>query len=506
VIEDSFEDLYEHAPCGYLSTRPDGTIVRVNGTFSGWTGHRAEDLVGRRRFADLLTAGGRIFYETHFAPLLRMQGEVREIALEVVCADGRRLPVLVNAVLHTDDEGRPAVVRTTVLDARDRRRYERELMSARRREQEARERTERLQRLTARLAAAVDARGVAEALVDELVAAVGTAGAGVAAVGGERRFTEVLARRGDAGRDPAVVPEGPWFADDGKRAVLPLTAQDQVLAVAWVDLPGSPELAEDTRGLIVAFAAQAAQALERARLHDQARRVAVTLQRSLLEHAQLPDPRVAVATRYRAAVEGLEVGGDWYDAFAVDGDTIAIVVGDVVGRGIEAASAMGQLRSATRALAPLHLGPAGVLERLNAFAERLEAAQLATLAYAEVGLDTGMVSFAVAGHPPPIAVQPASAPSVLWGGRTPPLTTYIEARPRHSEEVELAHGARLVLYTDGLVERADQPLDEGIDRLVAELDSRRESPLERLVDGVTDAMLGGAPSGDDVCLLCLERA
>jgi PAS domain S-box-containing protein len=505
VIEESFEDLYEHAPCGYLSTRPDGTIVRVNGTFTGWTGHRAENLVGRRRFADLLTAGGQIFHETHFAPLLRMQGEVREIALEVVCADGRRLPVLVNAVLHTDDEGRPAVIRTTVLDARDRRRYERELMSARRREQEARERTERLQRLTARLAAAVDPRGAAEALVDELVAAVGTARAGVAAVDREGGPVEVLARRG-AADDPPVVPAGAWFADDGTRAVVPLVVQGQPLGVAWVDLPETSGLTEDTRGLIVAFAAQAAQALERARLHDQTRRVAVTLQRSLLEHDPLPDPRVAVATRYRPAVEGLEVGGDWYDAFAIDGDTIAIAVGDVVGRGIDAASAMGQLRSATRALAPLHLGPAGVLERLNAFAERLEAAQLATLAYAEVALDTGSVSFAVAGHPPPIAVQPATAPSVLWGARTPPLTTYIEARPRHSEQLELAHGARLVLYTDGLVERADQPIDEGIDRLVAELDARREAPLESLADGVTDAMLGGAAGGDDVCLLCLQRA
>jgi PAS domain S-box-containing protein len=506
VIEESFEDLYEHAPCAYLSTLPDGTIVRVNGTFTGWTGHRAEDLIGKRRFADLLTAGGRIFYETHFVPLLRMHGEVREIALEMVCADGRRWPVLVNAVLHTDDEGRPAVVRTTMLDARDRQRYERELMGARRREQEARAQTERLQRLTARLAGAVDAHGVAEALVDELMAAIPTGGAGVAVVGRDRRSVEVLAQRGEADDDPPPIPRAPQFAHDAGRAVLPLAVHSQVLGVAWVDLTGTSELGEDIRALLVAFAAQAALALERVRLHDQTRRVAVTFQRSLLEHDPLPDPRVAVATRYLPAVEGLEVGGDWYDAFAIDRDVIALAVGDVVGRGIEAATAMGQLRSAIRALAPLQLGPAGLLERLNEFAERLEAAELATLVYAEVALDTGTVIFAVAGHPPPIVVQPATPPHVLWGARTTPLITYITAPPRHSEVLELAPGARLVLYTDGLVERADQPLDEGIDRLVRELEARREASLEALVHGLTESMLDAAPGGDDVCLLCFEFA
>ena len=95
--DESAEDLYENAPCGYLSTDPDGLIVRVNATFLRWTGHRREELVGRRRFAELLTGGGRIYHETHYAPLLRMQGSVREIALDIVRADGTRLPVLVNS-------------------------------------------------------------------------------------------------------------------------------------------------------------------------------------------------------------------------------------------------------------------------------------------------------------------------------------------------------------------------------------------------------------------------
>ena len=139
LFEENIEDLYDNAPCGYLSSLPGGLIVKVNQTFLSWTGYRREDLVGRRRFQDLLTAGGRIFHETHYAPLLRMQGAVREIAVDVVCADGRRLPALINSVLKKDEEGTPLLVRTTVFNATDRKEYERELLRERQRaEQEAR--------------------------------------------------------------------------------------------------------------------------------------------------------------------------------------------------------------------------------------------------------------------------------------------------------------------------------------------------------------------------------
>ena len=136
-IEESAEELYDGAPCGYLSTRPDGTIVRVNQTLLNWTGYTRDELVGRRRFADLLTPGGRIYHETHYAPLLRMQRAVREIALEVVRADGGRIPVLVNSVMMLDEAGRPRVVRTTVFDATERKEYERELLRARQRAEHA---------------------------------------------------------------------------------------------------------------------------------------------------------------------------------------------------------------------------------------------------------------------------------------------------------------------------------------------------------------------------------
>lgn len=146
LLEDSPEDLYEHAPCGYLSTLLDGTIAKINMTLLDWLGYAREDLVGRKAFSDLLTVGGRLYHETHFGPLLQMQGELSGVALELRTADGRRLPVLVTSTVKTGSDGQPLLIRTTVFDARDRRSYETELLRAR---QEAEREREELKRLNA---------------------------------------------------------------------------------------------------------------------------------------------------------------------------------------------------------------------------------------------------------------------------------------------------------------------------------------------------------------------
>ncbi|MEU8137444.1 SpoIIE family protein phosphatase [Streptodolium elevatio] len=148
LLEDSAEDLYENAPCGYLSTLLDGQIAKVNATLLDWLGYERRDLVGRKSFSDLLTVGGRIYHETHFAPLLRMQGEISGIALEFRTADGNRLPVLVTSTVKTGADGTPLLIRTTVFDARDRRTYEQELLRAR---DEAERERERLAALNATL-------------------------------------------------------------------------------------------------------------------------------------------------------------------------------------------------------------------------------------------------------------------------------------------------------------------------------------------------------------------
>jgi sigma-B regulation protein RsbU (phosphoserine phosphatase) len=144
LLEDSAEDLYENAPCGYLSTLLDGQIAKINGTLLSWLGYTRDELVERRRFSDLLTVGGKLYHETHFAPLLAMQGHIGGVALELKTASGARLPVLVNSVVRTSQAGKPLLIRTTIFDARDRRAYEQELLRTRREAEHERERLQLL--------------------------------------------------------------------------------------------------------------------------------------------------------------------------------------------------------------------------------------------------------------------------------------------------------------------------------------------------------------------------
>jgi sigma-B regulation protein RsbU (phosphoserine phosphatase) len=137
LADDDPAELYDNAPCGYLSTLPDGTIIKANATFLAWIGYDRDALIGRRRFQDLLAIGDRIFYQTHAAPMLLMQGMLREIAVQVISASGSRLPMLMNALLKRGEDGQPLVVRTVVFDASERLAYERELMTARRRAEES---------------------------------------------------------------------------------------------------------------------------------------------------------------------------------------------------------------------------------------------------------------------------------------------------------------------------------------------------------------------------------
>src|SRR5690242_14331701 len=119
-IEEDLQGLYENAPCGYLSLRPDGRIAKVNQTLCRWTGYSSEELIGKH-LLDLLNIAGRIFYETHFAPLLRMQGFFNEVALDFVKKDGAPFPTLVNATERKAADGNPEFIRLTIFNATDRR-------------------------------------------------------------------------------------------------------------------------------------------------------------------------------------------------------------------------------------------------------------------------------------------------------------------------------------------------------------------------------------------------
>ena len=125
-----FEDMIQNAPCGYVSLSPGGRIEHANRTFLGWTSHASEQLIGKR-FSDVLTMAGRIYYETHIAPLLRIQGTFEEFAIDVLRADGQPLQMIANAAERRDAEGKPLAIRLALIRATDRRRYEKELLGAR---------------------------------------------------------------------------------------------------------------------------------------------------------------------------------------------------------------------------------------------------------------------------------------------------------------------------------------------------------------------------------------
>jgi serine/threonine-protein kinase RsbW len=516
--DDPFEDLFDNAPCGFLSTDADGTLTRVNATLAAWTGRTSEELVGHRRFVDLLSPGGRIYHETHYAPLLRMQGAVSEIAFELLAADGTRRPVLVSARTRSGPDGTPAGTITSVFDMTDRRQYEQELLRARRRAEQYAGRLALLEQVVADLA------GVPA--LDQVRAVV--TGAGATAFGAD---LGVLQLREDEGsraslwpRDAdirggqVVVTSGPEATgrfprlvdlldagDAGTVVVVPLSVRGQTTGVLAARFDAGRTFDRDELALLRTLGRQAGLAVERAQLFEQQRDVSTTLQRSLLPHVMPEDARYRLATLYRPAVDALEVGGDWYDAFALDRHRLVVVVGDVVGRGLHAAAAMGQLRSAIRALAAVDPDPSTVLWHLDRFVDAVPAARTATLVYGVVDLVAGVLRYACAGHPPPVLLDERGA-RLLWAGRSAPLGARFGPVVRAQAEERLNPGSRLLLYTDGLVERRDRPLDERIDTLAAEVGAAAGIPLDALLDPLVDAMLSGVRTRDDVCALCFAHA
>lgn len=852
AVSPSADSQFGNAPCGYLSTRMDGTIVGVNETLLGWLGYERDELIGHTTFQSLLAIGGRIYYETHYGPLLVMQGAVREIAVDLRRSDGTRMPALVNSDVQMGTNGTPSFIHTAVFSASFRREYEQELLAARRAaeeseqrltllqtvmsefavalthsdvvdalagtgrlaahaaaaavwlladdgvslewmnggavpddpravrttiddplpharavreatlvvvespeeiraespqsadslvanglgsmalmplmtgdavlgvvafgyrsigdlgpetrqlirtlasqaaqtlqrarqfevEQQLRQRAETLQLITAALAVPLDAQQIAVATADRVAATldfdrvlivlpgesaavpavttgfaqsivdgwwhnpaplrriltwpategtfftraadhadrlaglftnldsgggdyavavlplrVGAAGLGAMILGragprpfppGERSFLRTfatqcaqalerarlhaetvelqheatflvaLSRRldetaglgsraealvaelvptvamrarvelvGESGRTQLAV--APWrkegddeekdddeFVDAAVRTgatttsthpatggidvAVPLRARGRVIGVLVLGSPRGSDIHRRTR-FISELAASAGLALENGRLYDQEHENAHILQRGLLAGDPPHDPRVTIGTWYRPASDTLEVGGDWHDSFLVGQNRVAIVVGDVVGRGIRAAATMGHLRSAVRALAATDPGPAGLLERLDRFVDRFEDGRMSTVAYGLLDLTTGRLRYACAGHVPPLLIEPGRGERFLWAGRSTPIAAYAGMKPRVEAEVALRPGSRLLFYTDGLVERRTGNLHTDLARLAGEAAARRFAPLAWLLPDL-GAVLAETPD-DDACMLCL---
>lgn len=391
LLEDSAEELYESAPCGHLSTMMDGTIAKINATLLGWLGLDREAVVGRMRFTDLLTVGGKLYHETHFAPLLRMQGEISGIALDIKQADGGRIPVLLSSTIKRGSTGEPLLIRTTVFDARDRRAYEEELL--RRRE------------------AAEEARRQAEA--------------------------------------------------------------------------------------------------DRARLQD----ALAVLQQSLLPDSLPPVPGVETAAYYHTASPD-RLGGDFYDVFPVDGKRFGFFLGDVCGKGPQAAALTSLTRYTLRAAALHDPDPVSALTTLNKVLHERYAGsgdpRYCTAVFGTLETDpaTGQVTVQLAsgGHPPALVLRAdGTADYVPTPGGL--LVGILPEAPFTAARTVLLPGDTLLLYTDGLTEARtgkDRTSLYGDDGLLAFATSHAGESPRAVIQALTELLNKfGDGLDDDTALLAL---
>ncbi|HEU0248303.1 MAG TPA: SpoIIE family protein phosphatase [Gaiellaceae bacterium] len=386
-------------------------------------------------------------------------------------------------------------------------------------------RSERLQNMTAALSNALTPKEVAEVAVEVLCEELEPDAASVSSVVEDRATLKALAWRGypdeladdeisletDTPETRAVRGEG-WQlhtsedADssleskgDVSYAVAPLVAGRKRIGVVAMSWNTPFALSREDRDFIESMAGQAALALDRARVFESERATAETLQRSVLP-ASLPRVEgVQLAARYLPGSQGVAVGGDWFDALELHDGRLGLIVGDVMGKGVHAAASMGQLRNALRAFSVERLKPSSALARLDRLGDETLESAFATVVYAVVDPRNGVFRFSSAGHPPPVIAYPDGRIELLEGGRGLPLGTGM--RPQYRQAVgELPAGGVLVLYSDGLVERRGESIDDGLAKLVAAIREAPKDP-ERLLEHILDRVVGDAPRTDDIALL-----
>jgi PAS domain S-box-containing protein len=311
-----------------------------------------------------------------------------------------------------------------------------------------------------------------------------------------------LATMFDAGAPPLRMLEE---LEAGSAVVLPLVGQEQSVGMlSVVNTPARGEFSDEDIELLREMAARAGIVLDRARLYRQQRAVAETLQRSLL---RAPQPRAGVrmSVAYVPAAEVAQVGGDWYDALNHPDGSTTLVIGDVMGHDLLAAAAMGEMRTLVRSIAAQRSGdPAATLNDVERVMRQLDQDTLATmflgrLEPADDGADALTLRYCVAGHPPPVVVHADGRVEVLEHGVADPLMG-IGHQGRSERACTLEDGALLVLYTDGLVERRDQPVDDGIAMLCQTLTELVRADPDTVRDKVLARMLP-ARAEDDVALL-----
>ncbi|MFF0522899.1 SpoIIE family protein phosphatase [Actinomadura nitritigenes] len=282
--------------------------------------------------------------------------------------------------------------------------------------------------------------------------------------------------------------------------IVPLIARGRVLGTfKLLRKPDRPRFDDLELAMVDELARRAALCVDNGRLYRREVQVAQELQRSMLPADPPEVPGARVHYRYRPAGQAAQVGGDWFDAFPLPGRRLGIVVGDVMGHGLTSAAIMGQMRTAVRTLAVEDMRPDLLLRQLDELARRLGEGYVATCLYAVYDPVARRCSFANAGHVPPVLVSESGESRVLPVPAGLPIG--VGGEPFETMEIEVEDGSRLVLCTDGLLERRDRDIDQGLDELRVLL-AGPDRPLDATCDALLDALATTAPA-DDIAIVAV---
>ncbi|MGB6761908.1 SpoIIE family protein phosphatase [Mycobacterium sp.] len=269
----------------------------------------------------------------------------------------------------------------------------------------------------------------------------------------------------------------------------------------WLELRVPRRVSAEDRLLVTVLVGHLGLAIQHVRQFETARETSLTLQHAMLAPTELPP---GFAVRYEPAVPPLEIGGDWYDVLQVGDHRIGIIVGDCVGRGLSAAAVMGQLRSSARALLLTGAEPAMLLEDLDSVAELIPDAFCTTVFLAVLDTESGEFFYSCAGHLPAVLAAPQAKPTLLSDARSVPLVVQRKSsRPQSS--VVLPPGSTLMLYTDGLVERRDVSLDDGIARVSETVAGGMHLPVDAVADAVLNEMAPPGGYDDDIAIVVYRQ-
>ncbi len=527
--------LLDTAPDAFVSIDGETGLVTAWNTAAerlfGWT---AAEAIGQSARGMLFPEGGEEGHDRRRREL--MEGDepvkVQQGELELKRRDGTTFPA--EETLHRVQVGDEIMLSAFIRDLTERRRrqHEREVLLG---EQAARAEAERVAEMVSGMQVLVDTalthRSTSDIVAHLVTSVTSVVGADAASIyladegrlrlrgssGGSVEDVTLEFGEGFAGRvavtrepllshDPAADLDDPALRDLKLDSLVgvPLLAEEEVTGVLVVCTAAPRRLTPEDMGMLRLAADRVALGIDRARVFEREHKIAETLQRTLLPDRLPALPGLDVAARYLPAAAEAEVGGDWYDVIPIPGGRVGMVMGDVAGKGLAAASMVGRLRSALRAYALEGHDPATALEQLNRllWTEGSES-QMATLLYAIVDPAAGAISWVNAGHMPPLLVGEDGSPSFLDGSRSVPLG--VLPFPIFEEAAApMSAGSSVVLYTDGLIERPGTVIDDGITRLADAVDGIGPDP-EALCDHLLATLVPGGAAADDVALLALRN-